>query len=577
MCGIAGVHFPGGERRERLRDTVARMTATLRHRGPDAGGLWFDHRAGIGLGHRRLAILDLSEAGHQPFASASGQTVLSFNGEIYNFADLRRRLDYPFRTGTDTEVLVAAIEQWGIERTLAAIDGMYAFAAWDRRAGRLSLARDRFGEKPLFYARTGEAIYFASEVRAFEAIPGFDLRIDELARDHLLRFGYIAGPRTIWQGISSLPPNHWMSSGGEPAPAAADAPPAPFRGSEEEATDELDRLLARAVRSRLIADVPVGVFLSGGVDSSLVTIYGGGVRAFTAGFEEAGFDEAAYASQLAAHVGAPHEVWTISAAEALRAIPDLPAVFDQPFADSSQIPALLLARHARQHVTVALGGDGGDELFAAYPRYRQVAWLDRMPVWIRHSAAFVGRLGAEEKAQVIAESARARDLASLYRGILGGGADPRPAPDHPIAWMCAHDLANYLPDDLLVKLDRCAMSVALETRLPFLAPELVRFAASLPMAMRRNKRIPRLLLRRRLARAFVDRPKKGFCAPVAKWLRGPLREWAEDLVPGITSQLPSGNRCVRPWSRLMLEAWLRQRGAAEPSSARLPEPVAAPD
>jgi asparagine synthase (glutamine-hydrolysing) len=577
MCGIAGVHFPGGERRERLRDIVTRMTAALRHRGPESGGLWLDHRAGVGLGHRRLAILDLSDAGHQPFASASGRTLLSFNGEIYNFAELRGRLDYPFRTRTDTEVLAAALELWGLERTLAELDGMYAFAVWDRRSGQLSLARDRFGEKPLYYSRTSEAILFGSEVRAFEALPGFDLRIDELARDHLLRFGYIAGPRTIWQGIASLPPNHWLPPLGEPRKAAVEPAAVPFSGTETDAIDELHRIFGRAVQSRLVADVPVGVFLSGGVDSSLVTIYGGGVQAFTAGFEEAGFNESAYASQLAAHVGVPHEVWTISASEALRAIPDLPSVFDQPFADSSQIPALLLARHARQHVTVALGGDGGDELFAAYPRYRHIAALARMPGWLRHSAAAVGRVGAEEKAQVIAECAHARDLASLYRGILGGEADPHGAPEDPVAWMCAHDLVNYLPDDLLVKLDRCAMSVALETRLPFLAPEVTRFAASLPMALRSNKRIPRLLLRRHLTKTFADRPKKGFCAPVAKWLRGPLRDWAEDLAPGITATLPAGTRCVRPWSRLMLEAWLRQRGVAERSPLRLPEPVAVPD
>lgn len=577
MCGIAGVHFPGGERRERLREIVARMTATLRHRGPDSGGLWFDHRAGIGLGHRRLAILDLTEAGHQPFASASGRTVITFNGEIYNFAELRRRLDYPFRSGADTEVLVAAIELWGLERTLAEIDGMYAFAVWDRHRRSLHLARDRFGEKPLYYRRDSEAIYFASEVRAFESIPGMDLRIDELAKDHLLRFGYIAGPRTIWQGVSSLPPNHWMPGDGEPhAPPAESAPP-PFRGTEQDAVEELHRVLEPAVRSRLIADVPAGVFLSGGVDSSLVTIYGGGVRAFTAGFEEAGFNESAHASQLAAYLGVPHEVWTISASEALRAIPDLPSVFDQPFADSSQIPALLLARHARQDVTVALGGDGGDELFAAYPRYRQIALLARIPAWMRTPAAVLAGLSAAEKARLLAECAHAKDLASLYRGILGGAAEPQLESEHPIAWMCAHDLANYLPDDLLVKLDRCAMSVALETRLPLLAPEVVRFAASLPMAMRRNKRIPRLLLRRHLPGAFADRPKKGFCAPVAKWLRGPLRDWAEDLVPGITATLPAGNRCVRPWSRLMLEAWLRQRGAGEQSSPRPLEPVAVPD
>lgn len=576
MCGIAGAHFPGGERRDRLRDIVSRMTAALRHRGPEAGGLWLDHRSGIGLGHRRLAILDLSDAGHQPFASASGRTLLTFNGEIYNFAELRRRLDYPFRSRADTEVLVAAVELWGLERALAEIDGMYAFAAWDRPSRQLSLARDRFGEKPLYYSRTREAIFFASEVRAFEAIPGFDLRIDELARDHLLRFGYIAGPRTIWQGVASLPPNHWLPPQEEPRPAVLEPPPAAFTGSEPDAVDELHGILKRAVRSRLVADVPVGVFLSGGVDSSLVTIYGGGVRAFTAGFEEAGFNESTYASQLAAHVGVPHEVWTISASEALRAIPDLPSVFDQPFADSSQIPALLLARHARQHVTVALGGDGGDELFAAYPRYRHIAALARMPMWLRRSAAAIGRFAAEEKALVIAECANARDLASLYRGILGGGADPSVEPEDPVAWMCAHDLANYLPDDLLVKLDRCAMSVALETRLPFLAPEVARFAASLPMRLRRNKRIPRLLLRRHLTQTFADRPKRGFCAPVAKWLRGPLRDWAEDLAPGIAASLPSGTRCVRPWSRLMLEAWLRQRGVAERSPLRLPEPVAVP-
>jgi asparagine synthase (glutamine-hydrolysing) len=577
MCGIAGAYFAGGARRETLRDIVGPMTATMRHRGPEAGGLWINHRSGVGFGHRRLAILDLSDAGHQPFHTASRRIVLTFNGEIYNFAELRQRLDYPFRTRTDTEVLAAAIEAWGLERTLDEIEGMYAFAVWDQPKQELYLARDRFGEKPLFYARTANGLYFASEVRAFEAIPGFDLRIDDAAREHFLRFGYIAGPQTIWQGVSGLVPNHWVGSGGAAGRGVEEATPPEFTGSEEDAVDELDRLLRGSVQRRLMADVPVGVFLSGGVDSSLVTIYGNGVRAFTAGFEESGFDETRYARELAIHVGAPHETWTISASEALRAIPDLPSVFDQPFADSSQIPALLLARHARERVTVALGGDGGDELFAAYPRYEQVAWLARMPAWVRGMAVAGRRLLRDEKSLVLDECAHARDLASLYRGILGGAASPNIAADDPIAWMCAHDLANYLPDDLLVKLDRCAMSVALETRLPFLAPEVVRFAASLPMPMRKGKRIPRLLLRRHLTRKFADRPKKGFSAPVAQWLRGPLREWAEDLAPGITSTLPPGSRCVRAWSRLMYEAWLRQRGVAASASLRPLEPTAVLD
>jgi asparagine synthase (glutamine-hydrolysing) len=377
--------------------------------------------------------------------------------------------------------------------------------------------------------------------------------------------------------VTSLPPHHFLHLGRESVRSTPEAEPEIFQGTEQEAVEEMDRLLGRAVRSRLVADVPVGVFLSGGVDSSLITIYAKGVRAFTAGFEEDGFDETAYAREVAALAGAPHETWTISASEALAAIPDLQAVFDQPFADSSQIPALLLARHARQQVTVALGGDGGDELFAAYPRYEQVAMLLRMPGWLRSAAGAVACLRGDEKSQVFAECASAHDLATLYRGVMGGSRSPASAPSDPVAWMCAHDLENYLPDDLLVKLDRCAMSVALETRLPFLAPEIARFATSLPLAMRRKKRIPRLLLRRHLSHEFANRPKKGFQAPIAKWLRGPLREWAEDLLPGITNELPAGTRCVRVWSRLMLEAWLTRRGVPQRPFARPPEPVAVPD
>lgn len=576
MCGIAGCYFPGGRNRDGLRDAVTRMTRSLHHRGPEAGGIWLDHKSGLAFGHRRLAILDLTSAGHQPFFSASGRFVVTFNGEIYNFAELRKKLDHPFSTRTDTEVLVAAIESWGLERTLPRLDGMFAFAVWDRQTHELALARDRMGEKPLFFARSAHGIYFASETRAFEALPDFPLSIDPVAREHFLNFGYISGPRTMWRGIESLPPGHVLRGEGAPQRYLELCPAGRFSGGETEAVSELGRLLEQSVRSRLIADVPAGVFLSGGVDSSLIAAYATGVSTFTIGFEEGDFDESAQAREVAGVLGTQHHEWRISPTEALTVIPDLPAVFDQPFGDSSQIPALLLARRARQHVTVALGGDGGDELFAAYPRYRQIERLHRIPRWMRQALAAAGSLGAGEKSLLLSESARAEDLASLYSGIMGGTVQPEESPDA-VAWMCGHDLSNYLPDDLLVKLDRSTMSVALESRLPFLAPGVVDFAKSLPRGLRLGKRIPRALLRRHLPPHLVDRPKRGFRVPIAEWLRGPLRPWAEELVPGITDQIPAGSRCVRVWSRLMFEAWLTRRGVRPVPGDRPLAQVGAPD
>ncbi|MCX6591241.1 MAG: asparagine synthase (glutamine-hydrolyzing) [Acidobacteria bacterium] len=571
MCGIAGIWRWGGAEADWLTAQVSRMARTLVHRGPDGGGIWVNATAGVALGHRRLKVIDLTEAGHQPMVSASGRYVITFNGEIYNFAELRRALrNYPYRSMSDTEVMLASFERWGVEGSIPALDGMFAFAVWDRRDQNLTLARDRLGEKPLYYRQEGRTCWFGSELKA---LPAGD--IDDQAQAEFLERGYIGAPRTIYQGTYKLQAAHWLRLGEKPR-RYWELPLQPkFSGSREAAAEQLDALLKEAVRSRQVADVPVGAFLSGGVDSSSIVAMAPGTRTFTIGFEEASHDESAAARAVAQVLGTQHTELLVTAREAMAVIPDLPSIYDEPFADSSQIPSVLVSRLARAQVTVALAGDGGDELFAGYPRYHQIEALASVPWLLRQVASpLVSRWAKGEKAELLASAMSARNLGSLYAGVMGGESEGqgRDAFD----WMARHDLRHYFCDDLLVKLDRASMEASLEVRLPFLEPRLVAFALSLPGSIKSEKRVLRDVLAKYVPRQLFERPKQGFSVPLAQWLCGPLLEWAEELVPGATRGLQPGDRCVRLWSRLMLEAWRRARPLSRPE-AHLPGSTAARD
>lgn len=597
MCGIVGMLQPSGAD----VDVLAAMTDALNHRGPDDSGLWLDAAAGAALGHTRLAVVDLSAEGHQPMVSPSGRYVLAYNGEAYNFEALRAELEaagVDFRGRSDTEVVLAAMERWGPEAALGRMVGMFALALWDRQGRRLLLARDRMGEKPLYYGWQGNAFLFASEPAALKRHPAF---IGEIDRDVLclfLRHNYVPSPYSIYRGIAKVPPGTYLWV--DPAAPGADLSPvaywslaavaeagaaAPFAGTEAEAGDALEALLREVLRGQRVADVPLGVFLSGGIDSSTVAALlqaesDRPVRTFTIGFAEAGYDEAPHARAVARHLGTEHTELYVGPEDALALVPELPKVWSEPFADVSQIPTLLLCRMARRHVTVALAGDGGDELFFGYGRYAtaRTVWgaagrlpdtvrqagaglLRRLPEegwdralgWTRPLLARYGRASVGEKVHAAAGFLAAEGPEVVYRrlvshwtnpaAIVPGAAepptvltDPRRGPalkDLP-SRMMAWDMLSYLPDDVLVKVDRAAMAVSLETREPLLDHRLVAFAWRLPFAMKarggRSKWLLRKVLHRHVPEALVERPKAGFAVPVGEWLRGPLKGWAEALL-----------------------------------------------
>jgi asparagine synthase (glutamine-hydrolysing) len=645
MCGIAGVLDVTGERAETLPRIVDAMASAMHHRGPDDEGVWSDRDAGIAVGFRRLSIVDLTEEGHQPMASASGRHVIVFNGEIYNHVELRATLEglgHGFRGRSDTEVLLAAVTEWGARGALDRLNGMFAYALWDRRERLLHLVRDRVGEKPLYYGRAGSAIVFASELKAFRAHPDFSATIDPRSLAAFFRYKYVPSPLSIYRGVSKLPPGAMLTIRAvapveipEPSPYwnAADVARAgmehPFEGSPEEAADELDGLLRDAVRLRMQADVPLGAFLSGGVDSSTVVALmqaagSGTARTFTIGSTDERYDEARDARQVAAHLGTQHTDLMVTPREALDVIPRLPEMFDEPFADSSQIPTFLVSRLAREHVTVALSGDGGDELFGGYDRYRwlprvwgSVGWLPRP---VRRAAARAMTSASPQSWQrlfsgsdrVLPEAARHRmigDKVHKLANMLGAndpddaylrlishwndpsrlvvGADEPPSPaDRSGGWLpngiterlMYLDLVTYLPDDILAKVDRASMSVSLEARVPLLDPRVVEFAWRLPLSMKlrggKSKWLLRQVLSRYVPDALIDRPKTGFGVPIAEWLRGPLREWADSLLdegrladdgflePGLVGSMwqehLSGkyNRQYPLWDVLMFGSWL---------------------
>src|SRR5688500_1858362 len=648
MCGIAGIISAS---RLDERD-VRRLIDRIAHRGPDDDGVWVDPEAGVGLGHRRLSIVDLSPAGHQPMTSADGRYVITYNAEIYNHAELRAELEKQqgavppggWRGHSDTETLLECVSAWGLDATLPKIVGMFAFALWDRQERQLHLVRDRFGEKPLYYGWVGRDFLFASELKAIRAHPRFDGEIDRRALRLFAARTYIPAPFSIYKRLFKLEPGCVLTITPEEAGTPLDTPPKGIRGywsyrdvvrrgleqpieDEREALDQLEQVLSTAISGQSVADVPVGAFLSGGIDSStMIALYqkysSTPVRTFTIGFEEAGFNEADDARAVAAHLGTVHSERTVTVKEARDVIPLLPSMYDEPFADSSQIPTFLVSRFAREQVTVALTGDGGDELFGGYNRYVTAPqlWqqLRRLPKPLRSAVGSplsrlpsqfwngaVGLLpgrrrphlgGKIQKGLRVAGSVR--NLDELYSSFLDewsfedspvrGGDGPGPGWDMEIAGdapdtlrMMYCDAVSYLPGDILCKVDRASMAVGLETRVPYLDHRVAELAARIPLHMKvrggRGKHILRELLYREVPRELFERPKAGFAIPVGDWIKGPLRPWAEELLepsrmagegwfdPEIVQRRwqdhLSGRRDSTPalWAVLMFQSWLREQ------------------
>jgi asparagine synthase (glutamine-hydrolysing) len=572
MCGIAGVlsSAPVDPR------VMQRMVATLRHRGPDDEGIWID--GGIGLGHRRLSVIDLSPNGHQPMVSQSGRFVLTFNGEIYNHAALRTGLESEgisgWRGHSDTETLLEAIASWGLREALRESAGMFALGLWDRHDRKLFLARDRFGEKPLYYGRAGRAFLFASELKAIRAHPDFSGTIDRDALRIFAARGYVPAPRSIFQEISKLEPGMILTVDGgkerywsyREVVESGLANPLP---NEEAARRELESALIAAIQGQSVADVPVGMFLSGGIDSSTIAALwrkhsSRELRTYSMGFEESGFDEAPYAKAVSNHLGTVHTESYVTSAEARDVIPLLPAIYDEPFADPSQIPTYLMSKLARENVTVALSGDGGDELFGGYSRYRTAAnlWrkMQRVPPSVRHAVgAALGKMALNRARFPGARLQRTfhrlegvDSFAELYRSFRDEWTgEPSPvigtASDGPtceldldvtdgsdLARMMYGDAVSYLPGDILCKVDRAAMAHGLEVRIPFLDHRVADVAARIPIGMKvrngQGKYILKQLLSSHVPSRLFARPKAGFSVPIGAWLKGPLRPWADELL-----------------------------------------------
>jgi asparagine synthase (glutamine-hydrolysing) len=596
MCGIAGfVDLSCGTPADRLVATVRRMAHSLRHRGPDDEGAWIEAEAGVALGHRRLSILDLSPAGHQPMESKNGRYVLSYNGEVYNFSELRSELEgkgVVFRSDCDTEVIVEAIATWGITATLPRLIGMFAFSLWDRETRTLTLVRDRMGIKPLYWAHQENLFLFASELKAFYAHPGFRAEVNRDSLTSFLRHNYIPAPHSIYRDTFKLMPGTMLTLrlGGKPELStwwnlreiAGKALQARPEWEEAEALDALDTLLKDAVKRRMVADVPIGAFLSGGIDSSTITALMQAqserpIRTFTIGFHEEAYNEAKHAKKVAEHLGTEHTELYVEPRDALDVIPKLPLIYDEPFADSSQIPTFLVSELTRNHVTVALSGDGGDELFAGYNRYfwAEAVWrkLQLLPKPARGGMAMVLRAFppahwdrifgivpsrlrprlAGDKLHKLADLFALSDRDALYRQLLThwdapaslvhGGKEPTG-----ILWdtdlvnefsdfterMQFLDSVTYLPDDILTKVDRASMQVGLEARVPLLDHRVVEFVWRLPGIMKvrkgKGKWLLRQILDRYVPKALIERPKMGFGVPIDSWLRGPLRDWGETLL-----------------------------------------------
>ena len=641
MCGIAGL-WSDKLSQEQLRDRLNQMSQRIAHRGPDSHGIFVDStQPGIGFAHRRLAILDLSEAGHQPMTSPSGRYTIVLNGEIYNFKELAAELGahgFKFRGGSDTEVVLAAIEQWGVESALHKFLGMFAFGVFDRQTQKLYLARDRFGVKPLYYAQYAGGIAFASEIGAFETLPDFDQTLNPNAVDALRLHLCIPGSLSIYKNVHKLRPGHILiksrttlsspsipASYWDPITSAQNAAQQGQKLHYEEAKAELHSLLISSVKYRMISDVPIGCFLSGGVDSSLVAAImqsqsSSPIRTFTIGFQEREFNEAPFAEAVARHLGTRHETTVLTAADALAIIPKMGSIYDEPFADSSQIATYLVAREARKHVTVSLSGDGGDEFFAGYNRYvfSQIwgSTLAQTPQLARHLVANLlsgrgpnrianlanmagyHRQNLRDKLGKLGRIARTDSNFELYRALtniptsnnvndeeclqlIHRAFDSRNGHDDVTSMQLA-DVLWYLPDDILVKVDRATMAVGLEAREPLLDHRLFEFANQLPTSAkisrdRGGKRILKDILSLYVPDKLFHRPKAGFSLPIAAWLRGGLCDWADDLLnsESMTSVgISDSDAILRLWSQhkrgeidaqdslwpvLSLLSWKRQR------------------
>ena len=614
MCGIAGYIEPPGRRRlEEARARLANMCDALKHRGPDDQGVWVEGEGRAGLGHRRLSILDLSPLGKQPMESANGRYVIAFNGEIYNFLELREelcRLGHTFRGGSDTEVLLAAFSQWGPEQTLPLLNGMFALALWDCEQQALLLARDRFGKKPLYYGQIGESWVFASELKALHQLPDFGARLDRDVLVSYVRYGYVPTPDCIYENFRKLTAGSYLWLKGSFRPVA-------FPKWKGKAAD-FPTLLREAVARRMISDVPLGAFLSGGIDSSLVVavmqeLSNRPVQTFTLGFSEANYDEAGFARRVAERLGTEHFEHYVTPRETLEVVPRLADLYDEPFSDSSQIPTFLISKLARSRVSVVLSGDGGDEIFGGYNRYLwgPQIWriLRLIPLAARRIVAkLIARvnLGAvvpifgsnfaypQDKLTKLAELMSIASPTELYLSLVSPWRQPGQVvlggQERTAAWrsssparqlasfMMEIDQVTYLPDDILVKVDRASMAVGLEARAPLLDPDLAAWAGSQPLHLKIQGKVGKLALRRelyqRLPRELFERPKAGFAIPVALWLRKELRDWAEDLLSGIPGDGYLNERPIQMrwkqhlagqrdwsaslWTILMFQAWLRR-------------------
>lgn len=624
MCGITGLFFRDGFNPEQTGGVVRAMTDALTHRGPDDSDTWLDENAGIALGHRRLSILDLSPLGRQPMHSQCGNYVIVYNGEVYNHLELREDLatkGHTFAGGSDTETILAALTEWGVHEALQRFIGMFAIALWDRREQKLRLIRDRLGIKPLYFGQVGNGWLFGSELSALMAHPECSPAINRDALALFFRYGYFPSPHTVHDTVFKVEPGQivTLSAQGMDASRWWDTRDVWRKGetalysNETDCIDELETLLSDAVQKRMLSDVPLGAFLSGGIDSSTVVALMQAastdkVRTFSIGFHSDGYNEAEHAKAVAAHLGTDHTELYVSPEDLLATVPNLPRYWDEPFADSSQIPTLILSRLTRKHVTVSLSGDGGDELFSGYERYfwNTTIWntLRRIPSPVRSTAAglakcipahafrLMGALG--QKACWRLDALKAPDFEALYRyffshnhapeALIPGAIAPQTALDtvpltgDPWRWMSEVDMLQYLPDDILTKVDRASMAVGLEARVPLIDHRLVEFAACVPTSFKvrdgKGKWLLRQVLYKHVPQALVDRPKMGFGVPIHQWLRHELKPWAEDMLNSNTLRRQGHlnadavatmwrrflrgetHFCHALWDVLMFQAWL---------------------